>query len=852
VQKAHGLQPKVQQWRSSDPCFSSGQVKGWLDYIPGKDVFSPEAWKANDALTVYKLLKNLKQAAKLYPLLDPKTSGRFIADWQLVEDYLARSAMDTYPGGQGAANVAVCKNVNDLLHTYFIKLLTPYWPRIEKALNVLEYDDDTSLLHVRNALGNITERMPLVPLLITKLKEKTYKGPVVHNKSLEDQIQGFKGPKDASDLALATILAWLDSTDMLWSMIQAYPECLATEGQRWTELLRQIKNWSTNDPNKFPTDIFINEMREKAKSTGVKSLSDLISSFSEWIETEILERQASQSKKAISVNATTTGGGCKFHGPQAKHTTEMCLGKGLGKRPQEQQDQRGKAKNGRWMNAQQLNRGRNFNSVRFNQDKGAPGHSSQKPEYQGSNGGHHGPKHQGGSLEELLMKNLSGGYKGKHFDPAKSKKYNALMTYFQNNGQSATGAPPIPSNGASAAGQASANAALTASLPFAFAMTIAEDSGFDSQFNPQEEEQEPLPKSTQCCEGQLMLDQEDRVVHRVIRVAERVGDLEDLGAAQLSTLTRLHPKEYHKRYEDSLTRISDALNGYTEFDAQVTTDIFENDLAQTDNIFKNFSSGDIKDNCERRLQLRDVFGDDCTDPSDFFESESEYNFDLFEEEDLDSNEAGTDLRPITSSQSPPSRRHSAESSDESEERRLLKVSTQCPTKGKTSQYNCYMLTHRLQTTPGSHFAIVDSGTPIHIVFDHLYVSNTREDHTPVTGFSGNASRAHKGDMNARVRTNNNEYINLVDVNSTLVVPDCVRRLYSVRQATHKGYKVLLDSHKPGLWECEHFIPFVNDPDTNLWLLPLFPPTSKDNGIYPIPSYNAAALPKPAIDIPDEL
>jgi hypothetical protein len=71
-------------------------------------------------------------------ILDPKTSERFIADWPLVEDYLSRSAMDTYPGGQGAANMAVRKNVNDLLHTYFIKLLTPYWPRIEKTLNVLE------------------------------------------------------------------------------------------------------------------------------------------------------------------------------------------------------------------------------------------------------------------------------------------------------------------------------------------------------------------------------------------------------------------------------------------------------------------------------------------------------------------------------------------------------------------------------------------------------------------------------------------------------------------------------------------------------------------------------------------
>jgi hypothetical protein len=231
---------------------------------------------------------------------------------------------------------------------------------------VLEYDDDASLLHVRKAHGDIVERMPLVPLLIAKLKEKTYKGAHIHNKSLEVHIQGFKGPKDASDLALTTITAWLDNTDTLWSMLKTYPECLATEGQRWSELLQQIKNWSTTDHNKFPADIFINDMREKAKSTGVKSLSSLISSFSKCIETEILERQASKSAKVISVNATATGG-CANHGPNAKHTTAEC--RGLGERPADQQDQRGNTKNGKWMNSQQLNRGRNFNSVRFNQDK---------------------------------------------------------------------------------------------------------------------------------------------------------------------------------------------------------------------------------------------------------------------------------------------------------------------------------------------------------------------------------------------------------------------------------------------------------------------------------------------------
>ena len=46
------------------------------------------------------------------------------------------------------------------------------------------------------------------------------------------------------------------------------------------------------------------------------------------------------------------------------------------------------------------------------------------------------------------------------------------MSYFQKNDQSATGAPPVSSNGASAAGQACANAVLSPSLPFAFAMTI--------------------------------------------------------------------------------------------------------------------------------------------------------------------------------------------------------------------------------------------------------------------------------------------------------------------------------------------------------------------------------------------
>jgi hypothetical protein len=329
-------------------------------------------------------------------------------------------------------------------------------------------------------------------------------------------------------------------------MLQAYSECLATEGQRWTELLRQMKIWSVNDPNKFHTDIFINDMRAKATSTGVKSLSDLITSFSTWIEAEILERQASKSNKVISANATTPSrSGCAKHGPNAKHTTAEC--KGLMKRPQGQQGQRtnGKAPfNGR----------PKFNSdkVHFNQDKEAAGnrmhgkHPPFKKAYNagyngqggsngghhglkhqgGSNGGHNGPKHQGGSLEELLM----GNYKGKHFDPTKSRKYTALAAYFQRSGQSATGAlPSSSSNGANAHG-ASANAILPLQnlqgLPpsyhnFAFALTIE---GRGAELNDMNPVQDLLNQTYVYSDEGHDIEMEEVEPQRVLPTEERHGD----------------------------------------------------------------------------------------------------------------------------------------------------------------------------------------------------------------------------------------------------------------------------------------------------------------------------------------
>jgi hypothetical protein len=100
------------------------QGSNFLEYNPAKEVLSQEAWNANSALTFYKLLKNLRQTAKLLPLVHPQTNVKFMVDWPFVEGDLERQAMPTYLGGQGAVNVALRKTINDLVYTYLIKLIT--------------------------------------------------------------------------------------------------------------------------------------------------------------------------------------------------------------------------------------------------------------------------------------------------------------------------------------------------------------------------------------------------------------------------------------------------------------------------------------------------------------------------------------------------------------------------------------------------------------------------------------------------------------------------------------------------------------------------------------------------------
>jgi len=146
----------------------------------------------------------------------------------------------------------------------------------------------------------------------------------------------------------------------------------------------------------------------------------------------------------------------------------------------------------------------------------------------------------------------------------------------------------------------------------------------------------------------------------------------------------------------------------------------------------------------------------------------------------------------------------------------------------------------VQQSPSSHFAVVDSGTSMHILQYRLFTSNLSEDHTAVSGFSGNTSRStHRGNFNCVVRAQNGRFIHLVDPSAALVIPDSHRNLYSVRHAHLAGHTVILGAQAGLLTygDPELFIPFIEDESTGLWLLPLLPPPQAHNRVYAIYNLN---------------
>jgi hypothetical protein len=72
----------------------------------------------------------------------------------------------------------------------------------------------------------------------------------------------------------------------------------------------------------LPTSIFLHDQRELAKTTGLKSLTFVLRAFNNWIEENILHRQASKDlKKTISAATATTTGGCPMHPGEAHRGT---------------------------------------------------------------------------------------------------------------------------------------------------------------------------------------------------------------------------------------------------------------------------------------------------------------------------------------------------------------------------------------------------------------------------------------------------------------------------------------------------------------------------------------------------
>jgi hypothetical protein len=115
------------------------------------------------------------------------------------------------------------------------------------------------------------------------------------------------------------------------------------------------------------------------------------------------------------------------------------------------------------------------------------------------------------------------------------------------------------------------------------------------------------------------------------------------------------------------------------------------------------------------------------------------------------------------------------------------------------------------TSNGEILAIVDSGTSEHILQCRTLLAN------------------------ANVRTENGQLLPLSDTSSALVVPDAKRPLSSVRHAQLAGHEIVL-GNRPGLLLQEnprYFVPFINCPDTGLWLIRLLPPPTLHNRIYPI-------------------
>jgi len=144
-----------------------------------------------------------------------------------------------------------------------------------------------------------------------------------------------------------------------------------------------------------------------------------------------------------------------------------------------------------------------------------------------------------------------------------------------------------------------------------------------------------------------METQDERITNRVLKTSHAVGTLERYIERNINPLTRVDQQTYNLNRAELLDQIHSNYTGFAENDPEVHVDILESDLDRIDHIFQTFSSGDIEEwgtLPKRRLQIKDVFGDDATDASMEFDSdngqeefESDHEFKIDDESDTAQN-----------------------------------------------------------------------------------------------------------------------------------------------------------------------------------------------------------------------
>ena len=147
---------------------------------------------------------------------------------------------------------------------------------------------------------------------------------------------------------------------------------------------------------------------------------------------------------------------------------------------------------------------------------------------------------------------------------------------------------------------------------------------------------------------------------------------------------------------------------------------------------------------------------------------------------------------------------------------------------------CFALTSSVPQRR-SHYAIIDSGTPVHIFHTSSpFLCSLTENHSQIVGFDGSTTRAvAKGDLTCRLRTNTGTLVPFKNANSALHVPDSLHCLFSVKMATQSGCSITINSANAYITLPDGFdIPLEFDNEINLWILPLFAPANTHNDIYP--------------------